>query len=296
MTAPRVVVVVKRTAFSRYVEEEEDPHVLRLIRRRDPSVARWKNAHREHVTTLAEVERVLAKLGARTWVLHGPRVVFDATDAALVVTVGGDGTLLAASHHVGSTPILGINSSPGSSVGFFCAGRGQNAESMLARALAGKMKGLELARMRVSINGRVVSRRVLNEALFCHETPAAASRYILRHGRRQEEQLSSGFWIGTAAGSTGALHSAGGDVLPLESKQLELVVREPFAGSGKHYRLTKVFVEPPRELIVTSKMRDAVLFLDGPFQRTPVRLGDKVRFAVSEEPVRVLGLKASRGR
>ena len=118
--APRVVVVVKRTPFGRYVEEEGDPEVVRLIKKRDPSVARWVRAHREHLGTVAVVERALKKLGARAWMLHGPRVVFDASDASLVVTVGGDGTLLAASHHVGRAPILGVNSSPGSSVGFFC--------------------------------------------------------------------------------------------------------------------------------------------------------------------------------
>jgi NAD+ kinase len=296
MTAPRVVVVVKRTPYTRYVEEEKDPEVVRLLRRRDPSVARWVAAHREHVATLAEVERALKKLGARVWVLHGPRIVFDASDAALIVTVGGDGTLLAASHHVGETPILGVNSSPGSSVGFFCAGSRKTAAALLGRALSGKIEALRLARMQVSINGRVVSRRVLNEALFCHETPAAASRYILQHGRKKEEQLSSGFWVGTAAGSTGALHSAGGDVLPLASKSLELVVREPFAGGGVRYRLTKALVEPGRQITATSKMRDARLFLDGPFQHTAVRLGDQLAFSLSAEPIHVLGLTPRRGR
>ena len=147
------------------------------------------------------------------------------------------------------------------------------------------------------MNGRVISRRVLNESLFCHETPAAAaSRYVLGHGRRREEQVSSGFWVGTAAGSTGALHSAGGDILPLGSDSLELVVREPFAGDGSRYRMTKIVFEPGSEITATSKMRDACLFLDGPFLRTAIRLGDKLAFAVSEEPVNVLGLTAKRGR
>lgn len=296
MTAPRVLVVVKRTPFSRYVEEENDPEVVRLIRKRDPSVAQWVRAHREHQSTLAVVERALKKVGARAWVLHGPRVVFDASDAALVVTVGGDGTLLAASHHVCTAPLLGVNSSPASSVGFFCAAVRENVATMLRRALDGDLPSVELSRMKVTVNGRVVSRRVLNEALFCHETPAAASRYILKYGRTREEQLSSGFWVGTAAGSTGVLRSAGGKVLPLSSKSLELVVREPFAGAATPYRLTSTVAPPGREIEAISKMRDACLFLDGPFQRIAVRLGDKVAFGVSEEPIRVLGITSHRGR
>jgi NAD+ kinase len=296
VTAPRVVVVVKRTLYSRHVEEEDDPEVRRLIRRRDPSVARWSTAHREHIATLSEVRSVLERLGARVWILHGPRVVFDASDAALVVTIGGDGTLLAASHHVGKTPILGVNSSPHSSVGFFCASHRADVGTVLPRALRGEVPSVRLARMQVGVNGRIVSRRVLNEVLFCHATPAAASRYILQYDRRREEHVSSGFWIGTAAGSTGAVHSAGGKVLPLGSKRLQVVVREPFAGARGRYRMTRVAVLPGHELSAINKMRDAALFLDGPFRRVAVRLGDKVSFRVSDDPIRVLGLTARRGR
>jgi hypothetical protein len=39
------------------------------------------------------------------WKLHASSRL-RASDAALVVTVGNDDTLLAASHHVGSTPII----------------------------------------------------------------------------------------------------------------------------------------------------------------------------------------------
>lgn len=287
---PRVVVVAKRTEYSRFVEEEHDPHVLRLLRRKDPSVARWKSAHRAHVKTLAVVERELKSLGARTWVLHGPRVIFDASDAALVVTVGGDGTLLAASHHLSKVPVLGINSSPDHSVGFFCPGYEENAPELLRSALEGTLGGVTLQRMQVELNGRVVSRRVLNETLFCHVTPAAATRYILKYGRKTEEQLSSGFWIGTAAGSTGAIHSAGGEVLPLTSDELQLVAREPFIGFGRHYSMTKVRVASGRRITAISKMHDACMFLDGPFQRVSVRLGDQASFSVSDEPVTVLGL------
>src|SRR5262249_19628501 len=146
VTAPRVIVVVKRTHYGKYVEEERDPEVRRLLRRRDPSVARWVESHKEHVATLAEVESVLASHGARVWLVHGPRVRFDASEASLIVTVGGDGTLLAASHHIGKTPILGVNSSPRSSVGFFCVSNIDNVGSMLARALQGRLPSMRLSR------------------------------------------------------------------------------------------------------------------------------------------------------
>lgn len=296
MSGPRVVVLVKRSLYRRHVEEEKDPEAIRLLRKKDPSVENWMKAHRDHESTLAEVESALDHLGARAWLLRGPRPVFDSSDAALVVTVGGDGTLLAASHHVGQVPILGVNSSPSSSVGFFCAADRKNVRRMLEAALEGTLRSVRLTRMRVTVNGRVVSKRVLNEALFCHDTPAAASRYVLCYGRKKEVQVSSGFWVGTAAGSTGALHSAGGEVLPLESEELQLIVREPFLGGAARFRMTKVRAAPGREIFAISKIHEACLFLDGPFDRVKVGLGDRVSFSTSDEPVRVLGLTARRGR
>jgi NAD+ kinase len=150
--------------------------------------------------------------------------------------------------------------------------------------------------MQVDVNGRVVSRRVLNETLFCHPIPAATSRYIVKFGRQSEEQLSSGFWVGTAAGSTGATRSAGGTVLALDSGAIQFVAREPFARLGREQRMTHVVVPEGKPLSVVSKMHEASLFLDGPFQRAAVRLGGNVTFRRSDEPITVLGLHSDRAR
>src|SRR6185503_326235 len=56
---PRVVVVAKRTAYRRFIEEERDPRAKLLLRRRDPSVKNWVAAHREHMET---IDTVLASL------------------------------------------------------------------------------------------------------------------------------------------------------------------------------------------------------------------------------------------
>src|SRR5688572_12007569 len=126
--------------------------------------------------TLDTVESTLHKLGARAVLVQRAHAEFDTSDAALVVSVGGDGTLLAASHNVGQVPILGVNSAPEHSVGFFCAAHRGNVRTMLAEALAGTIVKVRLTRMAVAVNGRIRSRRVLNEALFCHASPAATSR------------------------------------------------------------------------------------------------------------------------
>jgi NAD+ kinase len=292
VTAPRVIVVAKRTSYQRIVEEEGDPRVRQLVRQKDPAVRSWRSAHEEHLRTFDTVIKELDRCGAQTLVVRRAHAAFDVEGAQLVIAVGGDGTLLAASHNVDGVPILGVNSAPKSSVGFFCAATRKDFRAHLEKALAGKLRALSLSRMAVSVNGRMRSKRVLNEALYCHDSPAATSRYILHIGRRTEDQRSSGIWIGPPAGSTAAQRSAGGRVLPLSSRQLQLVVREPYTPRGKKNALALALIKPRERVTVISKMDDSSLFLDGPKRKIPVRLGDEIEFALSDAPLQVLGLRA----
>src|SRR5690606_5525074 len=188
----RVIVVAKRSSYSRLTTGDVDQRAKVLLRRGDPAVRKWKPAHEAHVRTLEKVREALDSLGVEALVLHGSHASFEPRGVSLVVTVGGDGTLLAASHSVHDVPILGVNSAPRYSVGFFCAARAQGIRKTLADALEGRLPETRFSRMAVSVNGQVRSERVLNEALFCHAVPAATSNYILQVGRMKEEQRSSG--------------------------------------------------------------------------------------------------------
>jgi len=291
---PRVAVVVKRTTYRKFVLEVHDPLIARLLRKHDPTVGRLKQSHEDHESTIREVEQALDDLGAEVVFRGGPRArVPPRTD--LVVTVGGDGTLLAASHLIGrDIPLLGINSAPGHSVGFFCGATKGNVKQTIARALQRELPQTELSRMRVELNGRALHNRVLNEALFCQASPAATSRYILMLSEGEEEQRSSGLWIGPAAGSTAAQRSAGGRVLPLESDQLQYVVREPYTPAGGRFRFARGLIDPDEELVLRSKMREAKVFLDGHRIVHSVTLGDVLTMRRSDESLIVLGIAKKR--
>jgi NAD+ kinase len=300
---PRVLVLVKRTSWTTLIEEKKDAHVQALVARGDPTVRRMRRSHEAHDETVREVKEALAAVGARMELLVGPRSKVD-TAFDLVITVGGDGTLLAASHQVGhGVPLLGVNSAPESSVGFFCAARKGNVRDTLALALDGSLARVDLARMRVDINDQCVHQRVLNEALFCHALPAATSRYILRvfrHTRRhpsaadvveEEEQKSSGLWIGPAAGSTAAQRSAGGKVLPLTSHKIQFVVREPYVRLGTKLALPMGLIGEGGKIVLHSKMNEARLFLDGHHIVHDIVMGDVLTMRRSDESLTVLGLR-----
>jgi NAD+ kinase len=291
--APRVAVVVKRTTYRRFVVEEHDPLIAKLLRRHDPTVGRLKQSHEAHERTVRETEHALAKLGVE--IVHRGIPRFRIPRADLVITIGGDGTLLAASHQIGDgVPLLGINSAPEHSVGFFCGAMQGNVAAKLERALAAKLPAIELTRMRVDLNGRTIHARVLNEALVCHASPAATSRYILRLDAGEEDQRSSGIWVGPAAGSTAAQRSAGGRVLPLNSTKLQYVVREPYTPAGGHFRFAKGLVDEGETLVLRSKMREAKLFLDGHRIVHDITIGDVLTMRRSDDSLTVLGIARKR--
>jgi NAD+ kinase len=290
----RVIVVVKRTAYRLFVEEEQDERIARLLKKNDLTVRRMRRSHDDHEATIEEVDGALRKLGADARWIRRAHAPFDENGAKLVVTVGGDGTLLGASHRVGTTPILGVNSAPSHSVGFFCGTKKGGVAGALTKALSGKMKAVHLTRMAVTRNGTAVSTRVLNDALFCHRSPAATTRYILRLGKKVEEQKSSGVWVGPAAGSTAAQRSAGGKILPLGSPDLQFVVREPYTPEGEDLKLVRGFVSRSSELLVRSKIREGRLFIDGPHESVEIEMGDRLVFRRSPESLTVLGLSARR--
>jgi NAD+ kinase len=296
--APRVAVILKRSYWRKWVEENQDALIGSLIDAGDETVSGMRPGHLQHTETVEETRAAVSELGVDASFYDRPHE-FRADDGwDLVVTVGGDGTLLAASHGIGrDVPLLGVNSAPGHSVGFFCGASKGGVRSAIAGALHGTLRRTVLSRMRVELNGRLLQDRVLNEALFCHASPAATSRYFVRVVRletsaviEEEEHKSSGVWVGPAAGSTAAQRSAGGQVLPLSSKDLQYVVREPYVPGGQGLRMKMGLVEEGRGLAIRSKMRQARLFLDGDHIMHPVTIGDLVFMRRSDEPLVVLGL------
>lgn len=286
----RVLVIAKRSAYDIYVRQHGMQRVLDLLSREDPTVSRLQRSDLHHQRTVDEVHEALEALHVKAS-FRGRDRVGDLDGFDLVITVGGDGTLLWVSHAVGDTPMLGINSAPEDSVGHLCATQMGSVRAYLESVARGDVARLRLARMQVAVDGVVMQRRVLNDALFANPHPANTTRYLIEgeHGAL-EEQKSSGVWISTAAGSTAAIRSAGGKALSLRSKLLQYVVREPYMPLGVRYTRLRGVVHPGESFALRNKMREARVYLDGPRLSLPVEMGQRVEFSISDEPLCVLGV------
>ncbi|MDH5676156.1 MAG: NAD(+)/NADH kinase [Myxococcales bacterium] len=287
----QVLVVHKKSAYQIYVQERGHARMVELLEQGDASVSRLMRAHRDHEATIELARQSLRALGVKA-VFRRRSDPSTTARFDLVVTLGGDGTLLAASHMVpADCPVIAINSAPSDSVGHFCAATKEDLAERLAEALRGALPQTRLTRMQVSLDGQTVSTRVLNDLLFAHTCPAATTRYAITVDGRSEEHKSSGVWVATAAGSTAAVHSAGGKVQPIGSRRLQYAVREPYAAAQEHFDLLRGFIAPGEQLELQSHIRAGCLYIDGPHIKRAVPIGARLLMQRSSESLTLLGYR-----
>ncbi|XP_011098175.1 probable NADH kinase isoform X1 [Sesamum indicum] len=221
-------------------------------------------------------------------------------DVDLVITIGGDGTLLQASHLMDdSIPVLGVNSDPTRpdeveefseefeatrSTGYLCAATANNFEQMLDDILDNRSEPSELARIAVNLNSKPISTSALNDVLLAHPCPSRASRFsfrIMKNGELSSSLLhsrSSGLRVSTAAGSTAAMLSAGGLEMPILSKELQYMVREPIS-PGLTSHLMHGFMKSDEMMDVTWYCREGFLYIDGSHVVHSIQHGDTINLS-----------------
>ncbi len=290
MPKPKVLVVYKESTYSRYSSSEK---IVRGFKKRN-YWAVLKGSHDKHNRTLMGVCGVLKAAGFEVTRVFRNRVeTLKNVDEKFqfAVSVGGDGTFLDASHRIKNIPLLGVNSDPLQSVGRLSGSRLENFPKILKAYLNGRLKPILVSRLEFFLNGKKSEWKVLNDLLICTANPAGTSRYILKVGPQKEAQMSSGVWVGTAAGSTAAIYSAGGRVLPADGKRFQFVAREVYQKKYGPRRLLKGLLSPNQTLEMISYMREGLIFIDGANLVVPFRVGDKLKVRISSQPLKVIGLK-----
>lgn len=286
---PDVLVAIKKSRWEHHVEGSGSAP--------SPSTPSLEDLRRAHEIHRSGVDAVLDHL-EREGISFASGYRSEVDDPAsfdLVVTVGGDGTVLDLSHRVRDVPILAVNSHPDSSVGYFCAGTADRFPDLLTRARDGRLSNFQLMRFRLEIDGAPTGPPVLNDVLIGHANPAAVSRYEIKVGDRPAEmQASSGIWLSTPAGSTAAIRSAGGYVLPLGCRCIQYLVREPYPIRDRPYRHRTGIHPVDENLEIRSRMQNGRIFVDGPHITNEFEFGRVLRLDADAPDLSVLGLETHR--
>jgi NAD+ kinase len=278
---PRILLVAKTPLARRLTLDDRE----RLAAAGAVDTDRLDASLARHEATLGTVRAALAGepvREVRVEDLHPD----DADGVDLVVTVGGDGTVFTANTVVADVPFLTVNSDPERSIGHFTRATSATAPTLIRAWCAGSATLDTLPRLEVRVGSR--RWRFLNDCLFTSTNPAAMSRYLLDCRDGREYQRSSGVWVATAAGSTGAIRSAG--AAPIAGGEALLFqVREPFHGRDE-LRLLNGRQITATGLQLTPGIPGMALYLDGPNITVPLRPGATAHIAPASTPLRLLRL------
>lgn len=266
------VVVLKRSTYELY-SNSDDEQVRRYALENPEEGKRLLRSHEAHLRSIDAVISALEQRGLRYEKIY--RAKLGCTDGKqLIITVGGDGTLIDASHYTTGTPIIGVNSDPGNSVGHFCCYTSQDIGRCLD-SLEAQPRAM-LHRLALDLDGRRLQEQALNDVLIHHASPAANMRYVISDV--SERHYDSGLLVSTASGSSAYMWQEGGILMPLDSKQLQYC---PLSKRDRSHRFAEA-------LTVVSCTREGEIFIDGDHTKYDFGLGSTLRMTPGE-PLVVVG-------
>jgi len=247
------------------------------------ALSRLVLAHDEHYETLEllkeqlDFQDISYRLVSRDsqWTWDG---TFDA-----VVSVGGDGTLLAASHNIKSEGrLIGVRSSQ-SSVGYLCSAGISEIKLLVENIKMGRITWQSVSRVKAQItkasNGETLETvPVLNDLLYANANPAATTRYRILFRDRYETHRSSGIWFATGMGSTAAIFAAGGERRPQTDPLFQFRVRELYKLGHRYPEIESSLFDPDLEpLEIENRCPQAILATDGQHGNLDLGYGDIIR-------------------
>ena len=252
-----------------------------------------KPLNAEEKYAFASVKNALKKYGIKYKLAHRSKLsnkIFQ--NKGIVITVGGDGTFIMASHFIfGKTTIMGVNSNPEYKEGFFTTADRKDFDNKIKKVMEDNFKIKKLHRLEAYINNKKVTELALNEFYVASKKQHHTARYFIRVNGMEEKQKSSGVLISTAAGSHAWIKSAGGKVLPLESDKFEYLVREPYYGrTCKKCSLFNGILNKNEEVSIEFDVGEGVLIVDSLSKEYAFKAGDKVVVRMSSSPLYSISL------
>lgn len=234
---------------------------------------------------LERARAVLQDAGVESWESTRDERPSLTSRTRLLVTLGGDGTLLNGARLAGprGTPLLGVNLGR---LGFLTELEADGLAEGLRRFLRGdfRIDQRTLLQVRVHRHG-AISRPMLglNEAVILRSGETGMVRLALQVDGQEVGTIDAdGVLIATATGSTAYSLAAGGPILEPTVEHLLMVPVAPFALT------VRPIVFPPKQALTIDLPRGpAYLTIDGG-QGRRLRAGDRVEMAAYRKPLQMV--------
>ena len=209
-------------------------------------------------------------------------------DLDILITLGGDGTMLRAAHLVSNvaTPILGIHMGR---LGFLAEVRVEEWPANLDRILAGQYWVEERAMLRGELRRRgellgpweALNEIVIGRSGISHMVQLAT----FVDGGYFTTYVADGLIVATATGSTAYALSSGGPILPPKLRNMLLVPICPHLSLDR----TVVLADGATVTVQVESTRDGVLVVDG-MTTIPLRQEDQIVLTTSPHVARFVRL------
>ncbi|MDY6770704.1 MAG: NAD(+)/NADH kinase [Candidatus Nanohaloarchaea archaeon] len=253
----QVMIATKKTTLDHYREEDGDPAEELPDEEYEPIV----EGHENHYESLETVESWLEAEGVDYDTVRVPEEADDDFVAYdLVVSLGGDGTALDASHYVmDDTPMVPVRSDENSH-GALCQYGADEIEEALDDALHDPDLE-EWSRAAVHYDGETAY--ALNDVFVADRHSMEVARYEISDGEYEEEHMNSGLVVSTGAGSTGWYGNVPGNegTFPNDADELRYIEREPVRDGDQELNRGRVGEDGSLEL--RSKMNvDGIISID----------------------------------
>ncbi len=201
----------------------------------------------------------------------------------LVISIGGDGTALSASHFLLNKPLLTVNNAPRKSEGALTTIPISQLNKKLEQIVKGNYKTEKLERIQIKINSLNLPLLALNEVFIANKKAYLISKYKIKFKNYEETQKSSGLIVSTGTGSTAWFKSAGGMPFSPQSKYIKMIIREPYKGKFSRPNLLKTIIKE-NEKISIIPLVPSILAIDS-IRKFHLNPKDKIEIQISEHPL-----------
>lgn len=207
-------------------------------------------------------------------------VTINEMGADILISVGGDGTILHAIQHMSDPiPILGINMGV---VGFLSDVTPEDALKVIDDIIENGFAVEERTRLAVSVNSETLP-PATNEVVVVTSRPAKILEFeIFVDGHLLEDVRADGVVFATPTGSTAYAMSAGGPIIDPHVDASVIVPLAPFKLSARPWVIP---ADRNVELVLTLPGKGAVVVVDGQYNYD-VKSGDHICITKAEKPAR----------
>lgn len=202
--------------------------------------------------------------------------------ADMIITVGGDGTVLRTINKC-DIPVLGINMGK---LGFLSEVEIGDIERSISKLVRGDYEIEESERIKVSVNGKVVEHCTNEVVIHTNRVSKIRKFGLYVNGTFIDNVAADGMIVATPIGSTSYAYSTGGPIL---SPKINGMVVSYIAPFNVKIRPMVVSEDEVIHISLRGKNQDCILIFDGhtEYNVTPE---DDIRVSVSEKKARFVTL------